>query len=210
MVLKINSVNTQKRKICPACGFENIQGVDVCAECFTDLFHLDASAKPRTNDEFEKAILKDRIFGVETKRALIINSSTPVLEAIRLLVETPKGAVFIVEDLDKSGKIDNPDEIIGIFRATEALKYVFPKDPMPLNEPVKNFMVPNDIILDINSRIADSMHELLIRSIEYLPVYQEGMDLMYFGIKDILDYIMKKNPDLETMQTEGEKKYLKT
>ncbi|MHA2336611.1 MAG: CBS domain-containing protein, partial [Candidatus Hodarchaeales archaeon] len=141
--------------------------------------------------------------------AFIVTSTTTVREAIRILVEERRGSLFIVEDLDESGKIDDPEEIIGMFRASEVLNNVFTKDPMPLDDPVKNYMSPNDVIFDINARIVDSLHELNIRKSEYLPVFQEGMDIKYIGIKDILDYIMKKNPELESMQSEGEKKYLK-
>lgn len=209
MVHEMNNIETQKGKICPACGFENIQGVDVCAECYTDLFHLDGKVKPRTDDDFEKAILKDRVFELDLKKAFIVDCNTPVREVIRILVEERRGSVFVVEDLDESGKIDNPNEIVGIFRAWEALKNVFTKDPMPLDEPVKKYMSPNDVTFDINARIVDSIHELHIRNTEYLPVFQEGMNINYIGIKDIIDYIMKKIPKLESMQTDGEKKYLK-
>ncbi|MHA2339356.1 MAG: hypothetical protein ACXACX_18790, partial [Candidatus Hodarchaeales archaeon] len=102
----MNSVESQKGKICPACGFDNIQGVDVCVECFTDLFHLDGKAKARTDNEFEKDILKDRVFELDLKKAFIVTSTTTVREAIRILVEERRGSLFIVEDLDESGKID--------------------------------------------------------------------------------------------------------
>ena len=210
MVHNISSNEAQKKgKICPACGFENIQGVDVCVECLTDLFHLDSSAKPTTDNELEKDLLKDHIFELDMKKAFVVQSDISVREAIKLLVEGRRGALFVVEDLDKSGKIDLPEEIIGIFRAWEAQNNVFIKDPMPLDEPIKAYMSPNDIILDINDHVAEVIHELQIRKKEYLPVYQEGMALRYIGIKDIIDYIMKKHPQLENMLTEGEIKFLK-
>jgi CBS domain-containing protein len=209
MVHNISSDDSQKGKICPACGFENIQGVDVCVECFTDLFHLDAKAKPTTDNQLEKALLRDHIFELDMKKAFLVKPDTTVEEAIELLVEGRRGALFVVEDLDKSGRIDDPNEIIGIFRAWEAQNNVFIKDPIPLDEPIRDYMSRNDIILDINDHVAEAIHELQIRKKEYLPVFQEGMAIRYIGIKDIMDYIMKKNPQLEDMQFKGEEKFLK-
>ena len=196
-------------KVCPACGHVNIAGVDMCSNCYTDLFHLDSEIKPRTDDKFEQSILTDRIFEMKLRRAYLVESSTPVREVIRILVEKRRGAVFVVEDLDKSNTISSPKEIVGEFRAWEVVSKIFPQDPWPLDEPVKNYMRPIGVVLNINDTVVKAIHILMTEEYEYLPVYIEGLKVKYIGIKDIIDYIMEKNPRVSRMQEDGELKYLK-
>ena len=72
---------------------ENIQGVDVCAECFTDLFHLDAKVKPRTDDDFEKAILKAELGFNPNSDGNVIRIMIPALteETRKEIVKDVKG-----------------------------------------------------------------------------------------------------------------------
>ena len=54
------------------------------------------------------------------------------------------------------------------------------------------------------------MHLINVGGNEYLLITTKtDKKYKYIGIRGIINYIMKKNPNLMKMQTEGEKKYLK-
>ena len=50
--------------LCPACGYENLPGVDFCQECLSNLSHLDISQSTMTESRIEKAILKEKVYQI--------------------------------------------------------------------------------------------------------------------------------------------------
>ena len=185
--------------LCPACGFNNIEGMDACEKCGTDLFNLGSERKPVTNDMFEVDIMNETLDILDLQYALCISESIKLKEAIKLLDERKKGAAYIIKD----------DEVIGIVTAHDIVQKASKLNPLSLDAPITEFMSKNIETLPVYARIVDAMHLINIGGHEYLLVTTENSDkYKYLGIRGILSYIMKKNPNLLKMQTEGEKKYL--
>ena len=83
---------------CPACGYENLPGVDFCQECLSSLSHLDLTRKPRTESRIEQAILKERAYQINSPPSLSVDSNTSVQSVIELMAKNSKTAVVIVNE----------------------------------------------------------------------------------------------------------------
>ena len=88
--------------LCPACGYENLPGVDFCQECLSSLSHLDVSQSTVTESRIEKAILKEKVYQILSPSSLMVSPSTPLKEIIKLLADENRSSIVIGE----KGKID--------------------------------------------------------------------------------------------------------
>jgi len=182
--------------ICPACGHENLPGADVCSNCSTDLAQFDAVEHAITDDKFEIAILHDKASQLSLNEARIIPSSTSVQEAINILHSEHIGALLIT---------DTNNQISGIFTAMDVLRRVTNVNPLPLDQPIGDYMTLNPQNLSPESRIVDALHKINIGGFGNLPIISNDQKTTLLGVKDILDYMIQKNPKLAEMQSKGSK-----
>ena len=178
-------MRVQCMTLCPACGFKNIEGVDACEKCGTDLFNLGSERKPVTNDTFEAAILNDKLDMLDLPEALCVLDSARLQDVIKLLEEQKKGVAYILDN----------DTVIGIVTAYDIMQKITKMNSLSLDTPITEFMSKNIETLPIDARVVDALHLINMGGHEYLLITTKNDNKhKYLGIRGILSYMMQKNP----------------
>lgn len=166
--------------ICPACGYENIKGSDLCENCKTSLTRFEVH-KPVTNSKIEKAILKDKVekVGKENSIALLVSPDRSVKDIIKIMLENKKCSVVIMEG----------DSIEGIFTERSFLKRVCNEFPPKLAIPIKEAMLKKPEILKPSDSVVDALHYMEVGGYTYAII--DNDPLRVINIRDILEYIVE-------------------
>jgi CBS domain-containing protein len=97
--------------ICPACGLENIDGIDRCENCLAPFRDLDI---PRADsaEGLARSVMEDRLSGLDYGETVIVSPDTPAGEVAQRMKNAQLGCALILQD----GKL------IGIFTEHDVLK----------------------------------------------------------------------------------------
>ena len=162
--------------ICPACGYDNIEGVDVCEECEASMVF---ASNPQPKSKLERHIWKDRIKLLAPQPPLSVRSTTPVRDVLKLLVDRSIGCLLIVDD----GKL------VGIFSERDALLKLGEDVQRLGSEPVSKYMTASVESLGMEDRIAFALHKMDIGGFRHLPICEGGQPKGVISIRDILRYM---------------------
>jgi CBS domain-containing protein len=165
---------------CPLCDRANIEGVDVCEQCGQPLVetHL-----PDPKTAVERGLLKDTIASLAPRSPIVVASSTPVREVLRLLVKQRIGCVFIVDQ----GKL------VGVFSERDALLRLNTQASEFQDQPISKFMTPNPQSLKADARIVFAVHQMDLGGYRHLPILDpQGRLDGVISVRDILRYLTEK------------------
>lgn len=165
--------------LCPDCGFENHEGVDTCQRCHQSLTAL---SKPQGHTAIEKAIFRDRIDVLKPRKHPLVSPDTPVGRVLELLVEKRVGCALIVEN----------GALVGIFSERDALFRLNTEAAALADRPVRQFMTPSPVTLELKNKIAFVLHRMALGGYRHIPIMSEGKLIGVISIRDILGYITEK------------------
>lgn len=161
---------------CPSCGSRNIQGVDACENCGSDLAGLDL---PEAGRGFTGRLLSDRIGDLDLSPALTVAPETTVAESISRMRERRSGCVLVVRD----------GELEGLFNERHVLTRVLRADVDPATTPVSEVMSTEPLRLDPDDPPAFAVHCMVSRGFRHLPVVKGEELLGYLSVRNILAYL---------------------
>ena len=170
---------------CPACGYENLPGVDYCQECLTSLSHLDLTRKAKTESRIEKALLKERAYQLNSPTTISVSNTTPVQEVLELMHNNSKTAV-VVEN--------NKSEIVGIFTERSFVRRTAKGYPGNKNEPIEKYMAKNPVIIQSTDKTVNILHHMFVAGYSYAIIDEKPPRII--SIVDILRYIVELYPSL--------------
>src|SRR5262245_44846004 len=133
--------------LCPYCGEENIDGVDVCEACQQP---LDFMSKPQPTSAIERSVLKGRVDVLAPRAPVTVDVDTPVADVLKILGDRRIGCVLVT----KNG------ELAGIFSERDALVRLGAQAAELKSRPVSAFMTPNPETVDDDARIALALHKM--------------------------------------------------
>ena len=84
--------------ICPHCNKRNYPGIDSCSNCKLDLSSFDV---PVAHDRVERSLMEDPVGVVKPPPAVILHASTPVSQALDIMIDQNIGALLVVDDQNK-------------------------------------------------------------------------------------------------------------
>lgn len=164
---------------CPLCEADVIEGADHCDSCGasqTDS-HLPAPASA-----VELALLTERVAQFQGRWPLVIRSSMPVREVLRLLVDNHIGCVVVVEN----------DAVVGIFTERDALLKIGSRVDQLGHQPVSEFMTATVQALPPTAKIAFAVHRMSIGGYRHVPIVDsENRPIGIFSVRDILKYLQR-------------------
>jgi len=165
---------------CPYCDHEVIEGADTCEACGQPLTE---SHLPVPASAVERALLTDRVRLFQGRQPLVVSSSMPVREVLRLLVDNKVGCVVVADH----GKIS------GIFSERDALLKLGERAVELGERPVSEFMTSKVESLPPSAKIAFAVHRMEQGGFRHVPVVNElGEPAGIFSVRDILSYLTRK------------------
>lgn len=168
---------------CPYCSFENIIGADTCESCSQDLTSLE-NLGPKS--EMEQSILKTSVANLGPKIPVIVSPEISVEHVITILKENHIGCVLV----------GSSDRIKGIFSERDALNKVASRFEDVAQQPISRFMTPDPETLDATTPIAFAINEMSVGHFRHLPVTYQGKLEGIISIRDMLQFLSSKFPDL--------------
>ena len=161
--------------ICPACGFENLQGVDECQNCGFDLRTVDV---PTPSTAFEAELVRVPLAAVRHHSPLTIAPDAPIREAIEQLRQAGAGCL-VVED---SGGVR------GILSERDLLMKLSPDN---LDEAhVVDLMTPDPVVLRPDDSIAVAIHKMAVGGFRHIPLVEDGHATGIVSARDVFRHIL--------------------
>ena len=156
-----------------------MDGADECERCNQSLTFL---SKPRGHTAIEKAIFRDRIDVLKPREHPQVGSETPVGRVLELLVEKRVGCALVVDG----------DALVGVFSERDALLRLNTEATALSDRPIRQFMTPSPVTLQITDKIAFALHRMALGGYRHIPVMSDGRLIGVISVRDILGYITEK------------------
>ena len=169
--------------LCPYCSFENIAGADTCDGCSQD---LTSHENLGPGSEMEQSILETSVANLGPKIPVIVSPEISVGDVITILQENHIGCVLV----------GSADRIVGIFSERDALNKVASHFEDVALQPISRFMTSDPETLDANTPIAFALNEMSVGHFRHLPVTYQGRLEGIISIRDMLQFLSSKYPEL--------------
>lgn len=169
--------------ICPYCGYENIDGVDTCANCTQDLSALD---EPSGETPIEDTMIHRPLSRLGPKEAVMVAPETTIKQTIDTLCERNIGCVLV----------GTPDSIDGIFSERDVLLKLAHRMDRVASTPVSEFMTRDPEMLEGDAPIAFALNRMSLGDFRHLPVTNRGKLEGIISLRDFLAFLGEWYPDL--------------
>lgn len=164
--------------ICPACGYDNIPGTDVCEECNQS---LSEQYMEDVETAAETTIFTRPLLELNPRPAECVELQTTVEEAILRLKGRNMGCVLVT---------GNRGELAGIFTERDVLYKVVGLIGSLDAIPVESLMTPGPSALKPSDPISHALHLMGIHGFRHVPlVDEEGIPVGYISLRDIVRFM---------------------
>jgi len=161
---------------CPNCSFDNLQGVDACEQCGSDLRSLDI---PQPQEGLQRTVLEDPLENLHPRQPLVMGPDEPLERAITLMKEADQGSVFVKEG----------DRLIGILTEHDLLLKVAGRPLDVARTPVRNVMVHDPVALRSSDSVAFALNRMYVGHYRHVPVVDDGKLTGFVSIRGVLAYL---------------------
>ena len=150
--------------ICPACGYDNIAGTDVCEECNQS---LSEQYMEDIETAAETSIFTRPLLALNPRPAECVGLQTSIAEAISRLQGRNMGCVLVT---------GNEGELAGIFTERDVLYKVVGLIGNLDAIPVESLMTPGPSALKPSDPISHALHLMGIHGFRHVPSGGRGRD----------------------------------
>jgi CBS domain-containing protein len=161
--------------ICPVCGFENLQGVDECENCGSDLRTVDI---PSPSTEFEAELVQVRLAAVHHHSPLTIAPDATIADAVRQLQEANAGCLIVEDSGGVRGILSERDLVMKL-------------DGAPLDATrVADLMTADPVVLRPDDSVAVAIHKMAVGGFRHIPLVEDGHATGIVSARDVLRHIL--------------------
>lgn len=163
---------------CPACGYENVAGADVCAQCHASLMQEDALT-PTT--EAHHSIMADLISDLNPKSPIAVSVGSSLVEAVEAMLDDNIGCVLVTND---------DGQLVGIFSETDVVRRVAGSIEDLSEVSVEELMTPRPSTLPADVPIAHALHLMSLHGFRHVPLVDaDDHPTGVISSRDIVDFI---------------------
>jgi CBS domain-containing protein len=163
--------------ICPACGFDNLQGVDECQNCGADLRTADI---PSPGSNFEARLTVVPLRDVRHHKPLAIVPAATCAEAV-LQMQQAGVSCLLVEDAggELKGILSERDLVLKL--GDRALGDVA----------VADVMTPDPVVLRADDSVAVAINKMAVGGFRHIPLVDDGRATGIVSARDLFRYILE-------------------
>ena len=168
--------------LCPACGSENIQGIDRCENCLAPFRDLDV---PRADaaEGLARSVMEDRLGQLDYDDPILVSCDTPAGEVARRMKAAQSGCALVLQN----GKL------AGIFTEHDVLQRITSTGAGTLtwcsDSPVTQLMTSTPETLHEHDSVAAALNKMSMGQYRHLPVERADGSYAVASIKSVLKYI---------------------
>jgi CBS domain-containing protein len=161
--------------ICPSCGFDNIQGVDECANCGSELMSVDI---PSPSTQFEAELVKIPLANVAHHQPLTIASTATAAEAVHQMQEAGAGCLIVEDNGAIRGVLSERDLVMKLDDAN--------LDGMT----VADLMTADPVVLRPDDSIAVAINKMAVGGFRHIPLVVDGHATGIVSARDVFKHIL--------------------
>lgn len=159
---------------CPDCGYENIAGDELCAECGMPLIGVESQGS-----EMERSITSHPVSALAPRRPVCVGSETPVRDVIARMAAEKIGCLLV----------EDSAQLIGVFSERDILNKIS-GDLSLLDRPVADFMTASPVTISQRDSIAYALHAMDLGGYRHMPVVNSaGIATGIISSRDILRFL---------------------
>jgi CBS domain-containing protein len=159
---------------CPACGYDNLIGADICDNCGADIWGRDIPAQAPA---FHGRLLGEHLDELGSTAPLTVGPDTPVDVAIALMHDTESDCVLITVD----------ERLVGIFTDRDAV--IRAAGTRLDSFRVRDFMTPDPVVLRHDDPIAIAIHKMAVGGFRHIPIVQDGRPTGVVTARDVFHHL---------------------
>jgi CBS domain-containing protein len=161
--------------ICPACGFDNIQGADNCENCGADLRTADI---PTPSNAFEARLVAAPLSALSAPQPVITSPETTIADAVRLMQAASVGCLVVENDGAVRGILTERDCVMKLSQAG--------LDGMT----VAQIMTPDPVVLRPDDSLAVAINKMAVGGFRHIPLVENGHATGIVSAHDLFRYIL--------------------
>jgi CBS domain-containing protein len=170
--------------LCPACGHDNIAGIDRCDTCMAPLMKLDV---PQAGSGMQRRLMEDPISRLEPAPAIFVSADANTLEAVNLMRKHKVGCLLVMEGTRIAGIFSERDLLNKLATTGQDLRKVL----------VKEVMTSKPVIFSPEDSIRFAIHEMSVGGFRHIPVVNNHNPLGIISVRDVLGYLCRVIQDLK-------------
>lgn len=162
--------------LCPECGHMNIEGVDECENCLSDLRGIDVppTAQPETQSRLS-TLLAD----VQLGPATTIDIASSIGDALALMRMRKTEVLVVTAD----------GRVAGMFTDRDVLTKVA-DGAMRQSDPLRSAMTPDPVVLRETDSISVAMNKMGAGGFRHIPLTRDGEVVSVVSAWDVLKWVM--------------------
>ena len=161
--------------ICPQCGFDNIQGVDECANCGFDLASVDI---PSPSTSFEAELVDIPLADLRHHKPLTIAPSATAADAVRQMQQAGAGCLIVEEGGHVRGILSERDLVIKLTDGNLAATTV------------ADLMTADPVVLRPDDSIAVAINKMAVGGFRHIPLVVDGQATGIVSARDVFRHIL--------------------
>ena len=172
---------------CPACGSENIDGIDRCENCLAPFRDLDV---PRADaaEGLARSAMEDQLSQLDYDDPVLVSSDIPAGEVAQRMKAARTGCALVLEDGKLAG-IFTEHDLLGRLTSTPG------GGPLTWcsDSPVTHVMTKNPETLYEHDSVASALNKMSTGQYRHLPVERADGTYAVASIKSVLKYIASED-----------------
>ena len=161
--------------ICPQCGFDNIQGVDECANCGFDLASVDI---PSPSTSFEAELVDIPLADLRHHKPLTIAPSATAADAVRQMQQAGAGCLIVEEGGHVRGILSERDLVMKLTDGNLAATTV------------ADLMTADPVVLRPDDSIAVAINKMAVGGFRHIPLVVNGQATGIVSARDVFRHIL--------------------
>jgi CBS domain-containing protein len=160
--------------ICPACGFDNIEGDDECARCGTPLSGTDL---PAPHTRFEARLVDGRLSALASREPITVASDASVSDVLARMRAEGLDGVLVIDD----------GALVGIFTERDALIKLAGRGLSGIA--VQDVMTRDPVVLRADDSVAVAINKMAVGGFRHIPLVDGGRPTGIVTAQDVFHRI---------------------
>ena len=161
---------------CPACGYDNLIGADICDNCGADIFGRDVPAQAT---DFRGALLGEHLHDLDAARPIIVAPDTALDAVVETMHQGEADCVLVV-----SG-----DRLVGIFTDRDAVLKAAGRALGSIR--VEDVMTHDPVVLRHDDPIAVAIHKMAVGGFRHIPIVEDGRPTGVVSARDVFAHLAR-------------------